>query len=120
MSSSLTAVSEKRRSRRYDVPMAIALEAGERKDRVGVALDVSIEGARFNTASRFSAGDTVTLTLMIPELPSTVKCDARIVRFEEVATESTLLWRYVAAVQFERPQTLIEPTLLRGEPVDLS
>lgn len=109
--------SEQRRSRRYNVPMAIALEAGERKDRVGIALDVSTDGARFNTASHFAPGDSVTLTLLGSGVPSARKCPARVVRFERVPISSPLLWRYSVAVRFEEPQEDIEPTLRRAVPL---
>jgi hypothetical protein len=109
--------SEQRRSRRYKVPMAISLEAGERKGRVGIALDVSVLGARFNTASRFAEGDSVTLTLMHQANPALATCVGRVVRIERADMKSDLLWRYVTAVRFERPLTDIESTLRRSVPL---
>jgi hypothetical protein len=105
---------EKRRSRRYGVPIVITLDAGERKDRVGVALDVSVNGARFNTASRFKEGDPVTITLLHSSKESGVRLEAHIVRVERAPMKSDLLWNYVTAVKFERPAPEIEPTLLRA------
>jgi len=105
---------EKRRSRRYGVQMVLTLDQGERKDRVGVALDVSVNGARFNTASRFKEGDPITVTLLHSARESGVRLEAHIVRVERVPMKSDLLWNYVAAVKFERAAPEIEPTLLRA------
>jgi hypothetical protein len=94
--------------------MALALESRERKDRIGIALDVSIEGARFNTASGFVEGDEISVTLIHESAPELARCKGRVVRVERADVRSTLLWRFVTAVRFERPLREIESTLRRS------
>ena len=113
----LALTSDKRRSRRYAVPMALALECGERKDRVGIALDVSPLGARFNTPSHFEEGDAVSMTLMHKSDIALAKCTGRVVWVERADTRSDLPWRFVTSVTFERPLVEIESTLRRSVPL---
>jgi PilZ domain len=115
MSEHLMQGPEKRQFRRYEVPIALALEAGERKNRVGIALDVSASGVRFNTPSHFAEGDEVSLRLIHAQNRALAECTARVVRVQRADPMSSLLWKYVAAVEFERPLTEIEPALEDAE-----
>jgi hypothetical protein len=93
--------------------MAVGLDADDRRNRVGVSIDVSTHGARINTASRFAEGDDVRLTLVHEASSPRVTCDASVVRCETVDSSSYALWRYVIAVKFARPLPEVEASLRR-------
>jgi hypothetical protein len=105
---------DKRRARRYPVTMAFSLDCGERKGRVGIALDVSTSGARFNTPSQFEAGDTIEIKLVQEAHEALAHAQGRVVRVERADARSDLPWRFVTSVVFERPLDEIEPTLRRS------
>ena len=97
---------------RYRVHLAIEIQAGARSGRLGVSQDASVEGLLFNTRSRFSPGEEVSLTLHLSATEADeAHVKAKILRVQSVDTGSSLPWRYLAAVQFERPIPELEERL---------
>jgi hypothetical protein len=102
----------RRAHHRFTTRFPLKVDAGARKDRLGVAYDASAGGLLFNTASRFEPGTVIELSMLPPSQrppasDETVTADepiqvkARVVRVESVPRESTLPWRWLTAVQFE-------------------
>lgn len=93
---------ERRRRNRYRVCFPVSIDAGERTNRMGIVRDVSASGVCLNTPSRFDPGESVSITLLLPEQkPGQIRVSALVVRVEDLNLESKLLWRYLAAFRFE-------------------
>ena len=103
---------ERRIHQRYRVHLAVEIEAGERSGRIGVSQDASVDGLLFNTRSRFTPGDDLTLTLHLSTSPlEEARVRARVVRVESVDAKSSLPWRYLAAVRFHHPLPQLVDTI---------
>jgi hypothetical protein len=107
---------ERRQHRRYRVHLAIAVDTDTRHGdtaRVGVSQDASVDGLLFNTRSRVSPGESVTLTLHVStDATHETRVAGKIVRVQSVEAHSPLPWRYLAAVRFEHPVVELESSLV--------
>jgi hypothetical protein len=108
--------SDRRRHNRYRTHFAVGIEAGNRKNRVGISHDVSVQGILLNTRSRFQLGDEVQLTLYAPGLPDNQgpRVRAHVVRVEVVGRDSSLPWPFMAAAKFTMELPDLEPQLVRA------
>ncbi len=115
-----TSGAERRQRRRYRFHLALAIDAQDRGGRVGISQDVSAEGLRFNTRSRFAPGEELMLTLhMHQEREQATRVRARVVRVDTVDLRSNFPWRYMTAVHFEEPVPDIEATAQKNDAAPL-
>jgi hypothetical protein len=105
------ASNNRRMSPRYRVHLAVEIDAGERKSRVGISQDASVEGIRFNTRSKFNPGDELLIKIHMPISHEVRGITAQVVRVEEASLESTLPWRNLVAAHFVQPLNDLEPVL---------
>jgi hypothetical protein len=107
---------ERRRYYRYKTHFAVGIEAGDRKNRVGISHDVSVQGILLNTRSRLQPGDEVFLTLYAPGLPDNEgpRVRAHVVRVQHLGPESSLPWPYLTAARFDSALFDLEPQLVRA------
>ncbi len=101
---------ERRAHRRYRASFPINIEAGARKNRVGMTRDASAQGLLFNTPSRFAPNDELDLTFYMPLSDADlVRRKGIVVRVEDAP--DSLPWRYLTAVQFVEPAPDLEAPL---------
>jgi hypothetical protein len=104
---------DRRAHDRFTARFPLKVDAGARKNRLGVAYDASAGGLLFNTRTRFRAGTDVQISIIpLSEPPAcsgesppsleTIHVRARVVRVEAAPPTSRLPWRWLTAVQFER------------------
>jgi hypothetical protein len=103
--------SERRAHHRYKIHLAVEITAGERRNRVGVAQDASLKGILLNTRSSFSPGQVLELKIHLPVTEDEAAVTGHVVRVEDVDLQSPLPFRYLAAVEFERPLFELEASL---------
>ncbi len=96
--SETTSAGERRAHERYDVPLAIQIDAERRPGRFGVLRNGSASGALFVTPSHFLEGEKLELMVLLPK-GLAVRVTGRVVRARELTTES--LWRFAVAAKFD-------------------
>jgi hypothetical protein len=105
-----TAGDERRAFPRYKARFPISIDAGDRKDRVGLSHDASAQGLLFNTPSRFAREEELELTCYLPTaLADAVRLRAQVVRIENAP--AGLPWKYLAAVRFIEPAPHLDAPL---------
>jgi hypothetical protein len=105
-----TAGEERRAFPRYKARFPISIDAGERKERVGLSHDASAQGLLFNTPSRFAREEELELTCYLPStLAEAVRLRAHVVRVE--TAPAGLPWKYLAAVRFDEPAPQLDAPL---------
>jgi hypothetical protein len=103
--------SERRAHHRYKIHLAVEITAGDRKNRVGVSQDASVRGILLNTRSAFEPGQTIELRIHLPVTEDEAEVTGHVVRVESVEWTSPLPFKYLAAVEFDRPLFELEASL---------
>jgi hypothetical protein len=96
--SETVSVDERRAYARYDVPLAVQIDAEGRAGRVGVLRNGSAGGLFFVTRSHFKPGEHIDVTVLLPR-GLAVLARARVVRVGELAVAYP--WRFAVAVRFD-------------------
>jgi hypothetical protein len=95
---------ERRCWSRRPVHAAVAIDASDRDNRIGVTRNLSAGGVLFHTASRFQIGEYLDLTFRGPPVvPVDTRVRGRVVRACHDVRESGTLFPHVIAVEFEEP-----------------
>jgi hypothetical protein len=109
-------VDERREHARYEVPLAIQIDAEGRAGRVGVLRNGSAGGLLFVTRSHFRQGEKVDVTVLLPK-GLAVLATARVVRVGELA--AVYPWRFGVATRFDVTAPILGDvlrTLTRNKP----
>ncbi len=94
-------MSEQRRSERHQCTELININTDTRKDRAGLAKDMSENGMRFHSRSKFALGERVDVLIHI----STVgykKVSGRVVR-TSLQPDYSMFFPHPAAIEFDGP-----------------
>ena len=95
---------ERRIHDRRALHAAVAIDATDRENRVGVTRNLSAGGVLFHTASRFQLGETLDLTFRGPPvIPVDTRVRGKVVRAHHDVRESDTLFPHLIAVEFEEP-----------------
>jgi len=92
---------ERRRAERRDFPQPVNITTVSRKDRLGVARDLSATGMLFGSRSRFALGERVDL-VFLSSLTGATRVAGRVVRTSTEPDPMTM-WPHLTAVEFDRP-----------------
>lgn len=88
--------------------MAVEIDAGARKGRVGVTRDTSPSGMLMATPSRFEIGEQLALTLFLSG-GRREHVRGRVMRIETAGRASNEPWRYRLGIAFEEPVGALSP-----------
>lgn len=119
--SNTTNVTDRRNHPRFDVCLPLRVDAVARENRLAVTRDASAQGVLVGTPSRFHVGETLKLTFRGPDATS----DPRVVRGEVIRVwpndgSQNQIWRYLAAIRFEKEQPDFEHAFLESTTASLS
>ena len=99
-------MSNGRRSERRAIGEPINICTDTRKNRAGIARDLSTTGVRFQSRSRFAIGERVDL-MFRTSTSAITSVTGRVVRTPTVA-DYTNLFPHTTAVEFDAPVDLVE------------
>ena len=94
-------MNERRNYPRHPASIPVSVSSADRKDRVGVALDVSAGGLLFHGVSRFVPGELVTIKIAVTPDGDRVLTGKVLRTFR--ATEPHHLFRHISAIKFIEP-----------------
>jgi Tfp pilus assembly protein PilZ len=104
---------ERRRHPRHRATFPIQIDTAQKKQRLGVARNASVNGVLIGTGSRFDAGERVSLALQFHGEAQQWRVSGRIVR---VASDRTSDWfSRILAVEFDQALPEIEALLDQTE-----
>ncbi len=105
----------RRKTPRVPVVLAVELSSKDKPGRCGVTRNASDGGLLLVTPSRFSVGDTLSVSAFVGGYHGRV--GARVVRVEENDAASAEVWRYRLAVELDEalPKELLDEAQRRAQ-----
>jgi hypothetical protein len=108
LSCETTSLDERRAHARFEVQLALNIDTSSRQGRFGVVRNASAGGLLFQTPSRFSEGESLSLTVLLPR-GLAIMSNARVLRATHL--DSVNPWRCLVAAEFDEPAPLLGEVL---------
>jgi len=94
---------EARRHPRKPIWLPIGIDGEGRPNRIGVSRDASLQGVLISTGSKFEVGERLSLRIRLSDNRGEIKVQGKVVRVENEAGESAVMFPFRVAVALERP-----------------
>jgi hypothetical protein len=106
-------MSNRRRHERRTCAELVNLCTDTRKDRVGLARDISASGLRFQSATKFAVGERVAVVIHVPAIGNKQET-GRIVRAGS-EPDFNSMFPHAGAIEFDAPNVQLVDSVESGE-----